>query len=602
MKRLFTGLALILCLSVGLRAELINVVDYGIKPGVDVTLEVNTLIESLKGRKDITLFFPKGKYEFYPENATEQFRAVTNHDNSLKRMAMPFFGFDNLTLDGNGSTFVFHGRICPITLEGSTGVTLKNFSIDWDTPFHHEIRVVESNPDDNSFVAEISPMKYGFEIKGGQLLFNHYNWQDGIGQNIAFNSKTSAPSWMTRNYAISAGRGKFTKVGDNKVKFEKATKETPPVGTVICTYGSAPTNRLAQAIHISNSIDTYIENVTVYAAGGMALIAERSENIHLNKFVVTSTDERNLATRADATHFLGCKGLVKLENCLLEHMADDGINVHGAYIKIEKVLPNNQLLCEISHRQQTGFIFAEAGDKVMITSRETVLPIFESTVKEAKVLNEQRILLTLDEMPKQLPAGLLSIENITWYPDVEMKKNIIRDNRARSALITTKGDVLIEDNFFSSQMHGILIEGDNNKWYESGGVRNVVVNNNVFENIGYGSGTHYPLYASPLLRPEQRLGDEKYHLNIKFTNNKLKSFNGLLVHALTVKGLEVTGNVIEMDDKYPIGCDLPSVELDYCEDVNISNNKFVGFNWDTKLDVKDNCTNVKIKSNKGLSK
>ena len=50
---------------------------------------------------------------------------------------------------------------------------------------------------------------------------------------------------------------------------------------------------------------------------------------------------------------------------------------------------------------------------------------------------------------------------------------------------TTKGKVLIEDNYFSSQMHDILIEGDSNSRCESGGVRDVVITNNTFADIGY---------------------------------------------------------------------------------------------------------------------
>ena len=171
-------------------AKTINVADHGIVPGKDVTFEVNQLIASLKGENDVTLFFSKGQYDFYPENAVEAYRAVTNHDNSLKRMAFPLFGFEDFTLDGGGSTFMFHGRICPIVLDGAKGITLKNFSIDWDTPFHHELRVIERDPKTNSFIVEISPQKYGYEIKDDQILFNHYNWQDPIGQNITFDPAT----------------------------------------------------------------------------------------------------------------------------------------------------------------------------------------------------------------------------------------------------------------------------------------------------------------------------------------------------------------------------------------------------------------------------
>jgi hypothetical protein len=602
MKYLFFPLAFLALLASSSNAEVVNVADYCIVPGKDVSLEVNQLIASLEGQDDVTLFFPTGQYEFYPENAVEEFRAVTNHDNSLKRMAFPLFGLEGWTIDGDGSTFMFHGRICPITLESCQGTTLKNFSIDWDTPFHHEFTVVERDPETNSFVVEISPTKYGYEIKDGELLLNHYDWQDRIGQNITFDPATNAPIWNTKDYGLRVkSTTSVTHAGENRVRLQGATKAPPPVGSVLATYGNAPTNRLAQAIHIANSSDTYIENVTVYAAGGMALIAERCNNVHLNGFVVTSTEERTMATRADATHFLGCKGLVRLENCLLEHMLDDGINVHGAYIKIEEHVGDNTFLCEISHRQQWGLTFAEPGDQVMITSRETVLPIFETTVTDVDILNEQRMLITVANLPEVMPDGLLSMENLTWYPDVVMKNNIIRDNRARSALITTKGKVLIEDNYFSSQMHGILIEGDNNSWYESGGVEDVVITNNTFENIGYSNDERYPLYASPLLRPEQYLGDRKYHRNIQFTNNRIRSFNGHVVYARSLEGLTVAGNTIELSTDYPTGSDRASIELEYCEGVTIEGNQFTRFDWPIRIESSEDTEDLKLRSNPGLS-
>ncbi|WP_252191147.1 right-handed parallel beta-helix repeat-containing protein [Polaribacter sp. Q13] len=605
MKNFFTFmLVLILGCTSYAQEQTINVADYGIKPGKDVTLEIYQLINSLKGKKDITLFFPKGQYEFYPENAFETYRAVTNHDNSLKKIAFPIFNFDNFTLDGNESTFMFHGKIVPITVEGSRNTTLKNFTIDWEKSFVNELRVTENNKEDNSFIVDVANEKFGFEVKNNQILFNHYDWQDEIGQNIAFDSKTKSPIWHTKDYylkPISSKIAKIVKIDNKTAKFTNYTKVTPPVGTVFATYGQSPgENRFVPAIHLSNSNDNVLNNITVLAAGGMALIAERCENISLDKFVVTSRADRTFSTRADATHFLGCKGSIKVENCLLEHMLDDGINVHGAYVKVEKYMGNNTFLCETSHVQQWGFIFGEKGDEVMIMSRETILPIFKTEIKKVKVLNERRMLITVAEVPATLPEGKLSLENLTWYPDVYMNKNVIRENRARSALITTKGKVVIENNYFSSQMHGILIEGDNNKWYESGGVQDITIRNNIFNTIGYGNGESYPLLASPLFTKDQRIGAKKFHRNIDFSNNIIKSFNGHLVDAFSVKGLKITGNIIELSTDYPTVSTLPAIHLDYCEDVLIEKNEFKNFNFPIKIEVKENATSVKIKRNKGV--
>ena len=237
----------------------------------------------------------------------------------------------------------------------------------------------------------------------------------------------------------------------------------------------------------------------------------------------------------------------------------------------------------------------------MLTSRETVLPIQEMTVTKTEILNDKRVLISVAETPKTT-AGPLSFENITWNPDLYVNNNTIRNNRARAALITTKGKVLVENNYFSSQMHGILIEGDNKAWYESGGVREVVIKNNVFENIGYGNGESYPLFASPMLTEEQKLGTEKYHFNITFSNNKVKSFNGYLVYAKSVKGLKIEENTIELSKDYPTGSEKAAFEFDYCEDVLISKNKFKDFTWPIFIKKKDSDFNFNVKRNKGISK
>lgn len=599
MKFLLPCLALLLPLT--LVAKVIDVSEHGIVPGKDVTVEVNRLVEKIAGQSGVTLSFPEGRYEFYPENAVEAFRAVSNHDNSLKRMAFPLFELDGITIEGNGSLFVFRGRMSPVVVESSSNVTLRNFTIDWEQSFIDEFRVVERDPEANSFVVEPATAGTTWDFTATEILFNRYDWQDQLGSNIVWDPATKAPIWDTRPYNLSANKPNIAEAaGPNRIRFTGASRKPPPVGSILVTYGRHPTSRLAQAIHLSSSDDTLIENVTVHAAGGMALIAERCDSVTLDGFTVTSSDSRHVATRADATHFINCKGVIKLENCLFEHMLDDGINVHGAYIKIEEVLPGNQLLCEISHFQQWGLVFAEPGDEVMITDRTTVLPISPTVVTDVRVLNEKRLIVTVEDIPDDLPDRPLSLENLTWYPDLIMRNNIIRDNRARCVLVTTKGKVLIENNYFSSQMHGILIEGDNNKWYESGAVEDVIIRNNTFVNIGYGDDFRYPLFASPLLTSEQHFGEGRYHRNIHFVDNHLKSFNGHFVYAQSVEGLHVRGNTIELSEDYPTGSSRPAIDLLYSKDVTITDNRFMGFEDELEIRISDDTEEVTIEDNVGL--
>lgn len=581
-------------------AETINVADHGIVPGQDVTLAVNRLIQSLKGQEDVTLVFPKGTYDFHPENAVEMYRPVANHDNGLKRMAFPIFDCRNLTIDGGGSDFMFHGRIVPIVIERSEGVTLKDFSLNWIRSFHAEMTIVEVNEEDKSFHVEIDPEKYPYKVAGGKITFQRFGQEDEIGSNMVFDPKTRAPIYHTKKYAVGR-KAKVKDLGDGRLEFRDAMRHAPVVGTVLVTYGTHPTSRFVPAMHVTNSKDIRMENVTIYDAGGMGLIAERTENIDLNHLVVTSTEDRIVSTRADATHFIGCKGLINLQHCRFEHMLDDGINVHGAYVLANEYLGDNEFICEISHFQQWGLTLAEAGDNIALISRETLLPLGEMTVESVRPINEHRFAMTLSEVPDPLPSGPLSFENLSWYPDLTMRNNTIRENRARSVLVTTKGKVLIEDNYFSSQMQGILIEGDNNKWYESGAVGDVTIRNNVFENIGFARDQRYPLLASPLFTKDQRMGDGQYHRNIRFTGNTIKSFNGLIAHARSVEGLEISDNVIEKSDDYPDDDEGAAIVLEYCDSVTIANNTVNGFDKTLQVEQQGENANVTVDRNEGLA-
>ena len=158
----FKLLCLIVLFSPLAGAEEINVADHGVVPGQDAAFPLHKLLESVRDESDVTLVFPKAAYDFYPENAVEMYRAVANHDNGLKRMGFPLFNCKDITIDGGGSVFMFHGRMVPFTLESVQGAVLKNFSIDWTRSFHAELTVVESNENDQSFVVETDPQLYPY--------------------------------------------------------------------------------------------------------------------------------------------------------------------------------------------------------------------------------------------------------------------------------------------------------------------------------------------------------------------------------------------------------------------------------------------------------
>ena len=68
--------------------------------------------------------------------------------NESQEVGIALEDMKNLTLDGQGSEFVFHGRMLPVSLLRSENCLLKNFSIDFENPHIAQVKIVENDPQD----------------------------------------------------------------------------------------------------------------------------------------------------------------------------------------------------------------------------------------------------------------------------------------------------------------------------------------------------------------------------------------------------------------------------------------------------------------------
>ena len=67
------------------------------------------------------IVFDGGRYDIYPEKASEKLLHVSNHDiYSEKRIAFLIENMKNFTVDGGGSEFIFHSDMIPFALVESS--------------------------------------------------------------------------------------------------------------------------------------------------------------------------------------------------------------------------------------------------------------------------------------------------------------------------------------------------------------------------------------------------------------------------------------------------------------------------------------------------
>ena len=548
----------------------------------DFTPKVFNLLH-LNKELECTIEFKTGTYNFYPKRAYEKYVKISNNDNGLRKFIFALEGRKNITINGNGSTFIFHGSVIPFLIENSTNIKIENLNIEYDFPFDFEGVVVANNQEEKTFDLKIhEDNKY--KIKDDMLYFSGYDWEIGLGENIVYNATTKSPEYFTSHYEHNFHKNflKAQSLDDKIVRFSNLNAaKVPPVGSIYSDKGPHGENRNIVGFRVYKSKNLELNNINVYHAGAMALIAEKTETISLNKFnvILKEGSSRIISAAADATHFINCKGAITIDNCRFENMLDDATNVHGTYMINNEVIDSVTVAVRFGHFQQEGFDFAEKSDTLRFIDRKNLRPVGIGVVKDIDMINENYYTITFEEQVPEFSNKNIAIENITWMPSLEVKNCTVKQNRARSLLISTSKSVLVENNYFASMMAGIRICGDANYWFESGPVSNVIVRGNTFENLGIGG--HAPqaiLQIDPIIGKKYR-EDGYYHKNIVFENNTIKTFDPLIIYALSVDGLIIRNNTIIQTKICPqIFSDLSHFDLQNCTNIKIEGNIYKGDN------------------------
>lgn len=547
----------------------------------DITPYIYKLLSSDKNRKgNFKLIFPKGTYHFWPTQASGKYHAATNHDNGFRYFAFPFIDMRNIEIDGNDSEFIFHGQIIPFLIEKSSNIRIRNINIDWEVPFYLEGKIINSIKEESSIDIQITPGFDNYVLQGNRMIIKGEGWEEYfLGENICFNPETKAvlyrnDDWHTipRPWDMDS---QATKISNDVVRLKtRFLQRIPPIGSIITFKGTFGSNRHSPAFHLTDSKNIEMSEINIYHAGGMGVIAEKTEDIHLNKVNVMRRpgSNRTLSVIADATHFCNCKGKVIVENCLFENMLDDACNMHGTYTKVEQIIDDYTVIARLSHPQQFGFKFAESGDIIQVVGALDLLPKSKIQISDVTVINHQYSLFTFKKKIKGVIGLGDGLENIDWYPEFIFRNNIVQNNRARSILISSREKVLIEGNSFSSQMTGILFEGDMKHWFESGAVNDVTIRNNTFLDGAYGGGApHVTIWINPHIK---EISPEKaYERNIIIENNLFKTFGDGLLRAISVDNLRFINNRIEESVTYSKWKDEPVIDIKYSHNVVISGNQ-----------------------------
>ena len=518
--------------------------------------------EYKEGEK-VILRFPEGRYEFRAKGAAVREYYISNHDQTNpKKVGIALEDMKNLTLDGQGSEFVFHGRMLPVSLLRSENCLLKNFSIDFENPHIAQVKIVENDPQDG-IVFEPAPW-VDYRIAKDSI-FEAYGegWTMRHSWGIAFDGDTKHLVYNTSD--IGCPTKGASEVAPRRIHAPGWKDARLVPGTVVAMRGWG---RPTPGIFLSHDVNTTIENVKVHYAEGMGLLAQLCENITLEKFGVClkgDADPRYFTTQADATHFSGCKGKIVSCNGLYEGMMDDAINVHGTYLKVVKRVDDRTLVGRYMHGQSWGFEWGCPGDEVQFIRSNTM----ELVGKQNKIISirpydkeqtegAREFLITFQEPVDQVinEQSGFGIENLTWTPEVLFSGNVIRNNRARGSLFSTPRKTIVENNLFDhTSGAAILLCGDCNGWFETGACRHVIIRKNRFvnalTNLFQFTNAVISIYPEiPDLKGQQQYFHGGPEGGIVIEDNEFETFDAPILYAMSVDGLVFRNNTIKLNTEY----------------------------------------------------
>lgn len=493
--------------------------------------------------------FEKAVYTLGGAFATKKYIGLSNNDYCEKKIVFNFENKNDITIDGNGATFLFTDEVSAFGFENCDGVTLKNVKADYEKNYHFECLVNKIDGDEavltarDGFPLEIT--ENGIFACGDKLLGN---------LTMQFDKEKKRPLYDKSYYFLDFTGDKqnvgayktaeiYKKNGETVLRSEEVKNFAENEILLVCSHRK----RNEQAVFFTDCKNVEISGVTINYSPSMGIVGQLSENVKLNDVKVELNGRHGmLACVCDATHFIQCSGKLTVENCSFFNMMDDGMNIHGNYSRVEKV-DGNCVTVKIQHVQQRYVNVFKKGDKIIFYRGSTVKKVCSPVVIDSETIAPDAVKLRLDGDLTAISAGDLAC-NYFRAPEIYISGVKVGNNRPRGILLNSSKKTLVENCEFSTCEHGVELAGDNDYWFESGRCEDVTVRNCLFNDCNYSAGS-YAIYIRPVYTPTDEA--KYYHGKVNILDNRFIGCVKGMVSARGVESITVKGNTYEKSKIYP---------------------------------------------------
>lgn len=562
--------------------------------------------------RDTRFVLEPGTYHFYPADAVKRAVSVSNSDQAESRNFGVFLeDLEHVCLDGQGAVFCFHGDMTPLAVSGCRHTEVKNLTITSALPHGAEARILTAS--EEAVEIWIDPEKFPYCVEDEKLYFLQEGENAGgdaqgekltadggdPGSDMRKESVRKEPMFAAMEFdsdtnRVRSGAGDTfpqvkaypvnkdlpEKVGDRRgmVRLEGSFRVAPKPGNLlVLRHGK----RVHPGMLVQDSEDVLVENVTVYQTAGLGIVFQFSRDITARGVAFTADHAGGyqiISGHDDGLHFSNNSGQIIIENCRFLGLMDDPVNVHGTAAGIRKISGEKSVTGVFCHPQSVGFgRWASPGDVIAFLRPEDRSLAGTARAASYRLITPTEFELELEDVIPEGADGNCSLENLTNTPSLLCRNNYFGSCRARGILVTTPGQVRIEDNIFESSGSAVTVTGDVREWYESGTCTDVAVRSNQFLDCctsayQFCSGV---IHIEPGVVPES---EQMVHRNIQIEDNLFVEGKETVLFADHTGEIRFrrnwiwTGGSGAEDPEEGKAQGSPAVVLKHCRDVQVEGN------------------------------
>ena len=489
-------LLIVLLNSQWIEGKIFSVADYGAYPddNLDDTRAIQLAInQAINDRLPNEIDFGLGNYTI---SATIFLVNATN-------LTIRGQGIDRTFLIGSNQLAIFNAEYCQ-------GLTLTSFSIDYDPLPFTAGYVVDVN--DQYLDIQVVPPHQTDVDRQVQAILRY----DPVQMRPAFGMATYEMSQDPPTNATTT----IVAPGILRLPLRSPTKflQGDPVVAryVFRAYG----------IYSQDVEDITLQSIVIYTAWSMGFVTLRAKRINVIDYHVIPRNGRWMSTVADCMHFTHAREYVSISDSRCQAMGDDGLNVHGSFFLVTKVINSSSITIEATNWSYsldvgvgTNLEFSSNQQPFTVHGNGTVDSIVVNSTNSRNITFTSTVNVNLGDWVCVADTPRLTIRNFT-----------VANNRARGVLLETRNIDIRQSIFNRTSGPAVLIQ-PSMFWDEGPEARNVSLIENLYiennEGIAQEQGLIAILPDPPQLIPvinDMRIESSTFYLGT-FSQRLLQSTN-----------------------------------------------------------------------------